>query len=109
MFRAIDFETIMAWLPDSLRPQRIPTLGGESFIVCYRASVDTMIVIGSNGKYKPIDIIFWQEICAIITEMRAKNPDNIERGIFYTNGSDRNFGPSVPAICRQYCIENNII
>ena len=108
MFRSIDFRMIVDWLPSPMHPKRILTLGGHSFIVCYRADVNTIIVIGSTGSYKAIDSVFWEEVCDKINYMREHDPGNMERGRFYTECSDRNFGPSVPDICREYCIENNL-
>lgn len=103
MYYSISFNKVIKWLPNAKNPKKFNTLGDESFIVCYKPNNQTIIAIGSTGTYHLIDKNYWDERCRLINKM---SQEERKHGKNFSNGINRNFGPTVPALCRAYCEEH---
>lgn len=99
---SVDYDQILLWLQTKELPYIIPTLGRRSYILV--SIIEGQLHIqGRQGAETIFTRAYWEEICQIIDRVE---PARREITTEYQNAPVYRFAPSVPTICRQYCLEN---
>ena len=98
---SVDYESVLNWLDEKQLPYQIPTLGRRSLIL---VSINNgqIQVQGSQGAVMVFTRDYWDRICRIIDNIE---PARREVTTEYVHAPVYRFAPSVPTICRQYCLE----
>lgn len=98
---SIDYDSVLNWLSAKQLPYQIPTLGRRSFIL---VSINNgqIHIQGRLGAEIDFSQDYWDRICRIIDSIE---PARREVTTEYIHAPNYRFAPSVPTICRQYCLE----
>ena len=112
MVKPIPFKTIVEWLQKKGGRVRIDKLGrnkkgGEvCHFFCTCPDKETILIYGDNDeKGRPMKEREWELVCALMRGLLVAGAD-AETVSIYANepipGTNRNYRPNVPALCRAY-------
>ena len=108
----VQFKTIVEWLQEIGGRVRIDKLGrnkkgGEvCHFFCACPDKETILIFGDNDeKGRPMKEREWELVCAFMRGLLVAGTD-AETVSIYANepipGTNRNYRPNVPALCRAY-------
>ena len=112
MVRPIPFKTIVEWLQQKGERVRVEHLGrrvrhGEvGHFFCTSPDKETILIFGDNDeKGRPVKEREWELVCAFMRGLLVAGADAEAAGIYANEpipGTNRNYRPNVPALCRAY-------
>lgn len=104
--KTITFGQLIDWLKKKQNKIDVPTMGKQSHIIVYLQNNKTIRIEGSTQTSITVNKDDWEKAMDYIRSIR--NPADTMKSKYYARpnivvpGINSNFGPSFPAICKEY-------